>query len=87
MYQQREGHILVLLECPETEASVGPSLSPIMDLLHVLGWAMTIFRAWVSVELFSSDVHGFASSSHTPRVATQTAVTVGQKSILDHGSA
>lgn len=37
MYQQREAQILVPLECPETLASAGPSLSPIMDLLHVLG--------------------------------------------------
>lgn len=87
MYQQREGHILVLLECPETEISSGPSSSPIMDFLHVLGRAVIILWAWVSVELSSSDLHGFASSSHTPRVAAHAAVTGGRKSILDHGPA
>lgn len=87
MHQQREGHILVLLECPETEAGAGPSLSPIVDLLHVLGWAATILRAWVSVGLSSSNFHGRASSSHMPWVAAHTAVTVGWKSILGHGPA
>lgn len=87
MYQQREGHILVLLECPETEASAGPSSSPIMDLLHVLGWAVTILWTWVSMELSSSDLHGPASGSHMSQVAAHTAVTVGRKSVPDHGPA
>lgn len=51
MYQHREEYILVLLECPETEARAGPWLSPIMDLLHVLGQAVTSLWAWVSVGL------------------------------------
>lgn len=86
-HQQREGHILVLLECPETEASADPSSSPIVDLLHVLGWAVTILRAWVSVGLSSSNLHGRAFSSHMPWVATHTAVTAGRKSIPGHGPA
>lgn len=85
MYQQREGHILVLLECPETEASAGPLSSPIMDLLRVLGWAVTGPWAWVPVELSRSDLHGPVSGSHMPWVAAHIAVTVGWKSIPDHG--
>lgn len=77
MYQQREGHILVLLECPETEASAGPLSSPIMDLLHVFGWAVIVLWAWVSVELSSSDPHDLVSGSHMPWVAAHIAVTVG----------
>lgn len=86
-HHQREGHILVLLECPETEASADPLSSPIVDLLHVLGWAVTILQPWVSVGLSSSNLHGCASSSHMPWVATHTAVTAGRKSIPGHGPA